>query len=535
MTDHRKTGAMKRRTVLALGPMATLGAFAMPSILRAAPGGTGRYVHANNSAYDTLDPHTVNDVARVATRLNFYDGLYRWVDNPPKQIPWLAKSHEVSAGGMTWTFHLRDDVQFHDGARMTAADVVYSMERMLALKKGAGSLFLPMLEPGQTKAVAEHSVAFTLKEPSAIFGALVGDIYVVNSALVKANEVNGDWGQAWMIDHVAGSGSYTLGRYDPARGFIGERFADHFAGWGDSYFDEIEFRTVLETNTRIQGLMRGDYQGLDGYLAPDQVARLQADPKVQVIEQESMRVFHFAMHNGRAPLNDRNFRLAMVHAFDYDGYISKILNGSVARNPTIVPGNLWGAPDVPGYVYDLDKARKYLEAWKAAHPGQEIRTLKIGTLAGFSETEQAAALLQNGLSQIGVKVEIESSPWPVISTAMQNPDTMPDMVPYWKSTYYADPNNWVGELYASRYAPTRNISAYHDDYVNERLEKALVITDQAERDRLYQEATRKIYDDAAGIWIYNTKWFGPYAADVRNVRFCPVGNGQDMRWAYRGS
>ncbi|MEQ6249426.1 ABC transporter substrate-binding protein [Sulfitobacter sp. HNIBRBA3233] len=515
-----------KRTTLALCASVAL-AFAAPATGFA----QDRYVHANNSAYDTLDPHTVRDVARVASRLNFYDGLYRWVDNPPQLIPWLAKDHTVSEDGLTWTFNLRDDVTFHDGAPLTAQDVVYSFERMLALKRGAGSLFLPMIDPGQTKALDDTTVAFTLKEPSAIFAALVPDILVVNSKLVEENTTDDDMGQAFLNDNVAGSGSYMLKRYDPARGFVGERFAEHFAGWGEKYFDEIEFRTVVETNTRIQGLMRGDYQGLDGYLAPDQVNRLREDENVQILEEESMRVYHIAMHNGRAPLDDRNFRLAMTHAFDYDGYINDIMQGTVARNPTIVPGNLWGAPDVPGYDYDLDKAREYLDAYKAEH-GDEIRTLKIGALAGFAETEQTAALMQNSLSQLGIESEIEASPWPVISSNMQNPDTMPDMVPYWKSTYYADPNNWIGEQYGSRYAPTRNVSDYHNDEVDQMLEKALVITDQAERDALYKEATTQVYNDAAGIWIYNTKWYGPYASNVKNIRFCPVGNGQDMRWAY---
>ena len=50
-----------------------------------------RFVFANTSAYDTLDPHQVFDVGRVAVRLNLYDGLYRWEDNPPQIQPWLAE------------------------------------------------------------------------------------------------------------------------------------------------------------------------------------------------------------------------------------------------------------------------------------------------------------------------------------------------------------------------------------------------------------------------------------------------------------
>lgn len=510
---------MKRFSVV----LAAALAFAAPLPLLA----QNKYVHANNSAYDTLDPHTVGDVARVATRLNMYDGLYRWVDNPPKLIPWLATEHTISEDGLTWTFKLRDDVTFHDGTKMTAKDVVYSMERMLSLKRGAGALFLPVMDNGMTKALDDTTVEFSLKEPSAIFGAMVSDILVVNSELVKANEVDNDWGQKFLINDTAGSGSFKLKRYDPALGFIAERFEDHFAGWGEKYFDEIEFRTVLETNTRIQGLMRGDYHGLDGYLAPDQVQRLQTAKGVTVQEQESMRVFHFAMHNGRAPFDDINFRKAVAHAFDYDGYINAIMQGTVARNPTIVPNNIWGAPDLPGYTYDLEKAKEYL----AKVPGP-IRTIKIGTLAGFAETEQAAALMQNGLSQLGITVEIESAPWPVVNSRMQDPAQMYDMVPYWKSTYYADPNNWIGEQYGTRYAPTRNVSAYSNPEVDALLDEALKITDQSKREELYKKAATLVYEDSAGVWIYNTKWFGPYSDRIDGIRFSPIGNGQDMRWGY---
>ena len=488
----------------------------------------GKYIHANNSAYDTLDPHTVFDVARVATRLNFYDGLYRWVDNPPVLIPWLALSHTVSADGLTWTFKLRDDVKFHDGTLMTADDVVYSMERMLALKRGAAGLFSPVLDPGKSKAVDKSTVEFQLKEPSSIFGSTVSEIQVVNAKLVKQNEKDGDWGQAWLNRNIAGSGSYKLRRYDPALGFIGERNKDHFYGWGPKFFDEIEFRTVLETNTRVLGMIRGDYHGLDGYLTPDQVDRLRASPNVQILEQESMRVFTLAIHNGRSPMNDVNFRKALSYAFDYDGFINDVLKGTVARNPTIIPNNMWGAPkDAKGYTFDLEKAKEHLALVK-----EPLRTLTIGTLAGFSETEQAASLLQNTARKIGIEIKIESSPWPVISTKMQNPETMYDMVPYWKSTYYADPNNWLGELYGSRYAPVRNVSSYKNPEVDKRVERALVSTDPEERKRLNEEGAKIVMEDAGGIFVYNTKWYGPYSAKVGGVRFSPIGNGQEMRWAY---
>ncbi|HME95678.1 MAG TPA: ABC transporter substrate-binding protein, partial [Methylomirabilota bacterium] len=178
-----------------------------------------KFVFANESPYDTLDPHAAFDVGRVAVRLNLYDGLYRWEDNPPKLEPWLAESHTVSPDGLTYTFKLRQGAKFHDGTEITAEDVRYSAERILAMKKGAAALIGGMLAPGATKALDKYTVQFTLAKPAAIFLAVVPEIHVVNSALLKKHEKDGDWGAAWLTNNEAGSGSYQLTRYDPAIGF----------------------------------------------------------------------------------------------------------------------------------------------------------------------------------------------------------------------------------------------------------------------------------------------------------------------------
>src|SRR5262249_9086334 len=74
---------VKRRGFAWLAAIAAAASF----VVTGAAWAQGKYVHANNSGYDNLDPHVVFDVGRAASRINFYDGLLRWVDNPPKQIP----------------------------------------------------------------------------------------------------------------------------------------------------------------------------------------------------------------------------------------------------------------------------------------------------------------------------------------------------------------------------------------------------------------------------------------------------------------
>ena len=487
-----------------------------------------KFIFANSSPYDTLDPHVIYDVGRVASRLNLYDGLLRWLDNPPKLEPWLAESYDISDDGLKYTFVLREGATFHDGSPIEAKDVVYSIERILALKKGAFSLFSKSIAPGSTKALDARTVEFNLNDPSSIFLATVPAIHVVNSDLVKSKEVDGDWGGVWLSKNEAGSGSFELTRYDPAIGFQAKRYADHFMGWGDKYLDEIEFRTVVEINSRVLGLLNGDFHGTDGYLPQDQVKRLAASDNVYVMEQESMRIFYSIIHNGRKPFDDINLRKAISYSFDYDAFIDDILSGSVARNPVPLPNNIWGAPKgVGGYTYDLDKAKEHLAKVK-----KPIPEITLGALAGYGQTEQAAALLQNGLNKIGLKTKIVAEPWSVASKKMRDEQQMYDLLFLWRSTYYADPNNWVGEMYACDQVGARNNSWYCKPEVDKLLMEARVEPDQAKRSANYEKAAKMVMDDAAGVFVYNTKWFGPYNKDVKGVRFSPIGNAQEMRWVY---
>jgi peptide/nickel transport system substrate-binding protein len=513
-----------RRDILKL-----LGSGAVLSVLPAtlAAQTATKFVFATNAPYDTIDPHAVFDASRAGVRFNLYDGLYRYVDNPPKLVPWLAKSHEVSADRLSYVFNLREDAVFHDGKPVTADDVVYSIERILALKKGPAALYIDVLSPGSTKALDARTVQFNLKAPSAIFLATVPDIAVVNSALARRYEVDNDWSEKWLGRNDAGSGSYRLTDFDPTTGWSARRFPNHFVEFGSQPIEEIQFRNVTETNTRVLGLIKGDYHGSDGFMPFDQIERLRRSNEVQIIEEESMRVFLFALNNARPPLTDHHFRRALAYAFDYDGYIQNVMKNSVTRNPGPLPVTMWGSPpDLKGYTFDLKKAEQELK--KVELP---LRPLLINALAGHSETEQAAILFQSTLKKIGIETNIEVSPWPVVANRLATLDTRPDIVPIWKSTFYLDPNNWVGEGYGTRYHGQRSLSYYSNPEFDKRLDRALVSDSHEERRALYEEMTQMVVDDSAGIFVYNTRWHGPYSKRVSGIRFSPVNNGQDLRWA----
>jgi peptide/nickel transport system substrate-binding protein len=509
----RFDGGVGRRGLI--GGAAALAAW--PGATRAQSGKI--FVFANTSQYDTLDPHQSFDVGRVAVRLNMYDSLLRWQDDPPVLKPWLAERYTISGDGLT-----------HDNTVLTAADVVYSVERLLAMGKGAAPLIGQMVAPNTTKAVDARTVVFTLKRPAAIFLSAIPELYIVNAALVRGNAKGDDWGAAWLSSNEAGSGSYALESFDSASGFRVRSVPGHFIAWPPQPLERIEFRAVMDMSTQVLGMIRGDYQGTDGYLPIEQIVRLRRADNVQVLEAESMRLAAIQMNNAKAPFTDVHFRRAVAYAFDYDGMIDGILGGSVTRNPVPIPSNCPGYPaGIKGYSFDLDKARAELALAKTAPD----RVYTIAFSSGQVTLQQQAEVLQSGLRALGIQTELKVMPWAALQPLFRSPETSPDFFSTIISTYYPDPHNWIGEMYSSSSWGTFKSAAY---YKNAEVDRLLALgmssTDPAARWKAYEAAARQVLEDSPGIFIYNTKWLGPYAKSIAGVRFCPIGNGMEMRWAH---
>jgi peptide/nickel transport system substrate-binding protein len=482
-----------------------------------------------------LDPHQIFDVPMQFYSLNAYDNLYRYEGNPPQLKPWLAQSHTVSPDGLTYEFKLRPGVKFHDGSEVTADDVVYSFQRVLTLGKAPAGAFKPVLKPANVTAPDKSTVRFVLDHAYAPFLAAVPIVMVVNPRQVKAHETNNDWGAAWLASNAAGSGAYQLdpSTYRPLERVDLKRFDGHFMGWSDNPKapKEVQILPTRETSTRVLALLKGSVDLTDSYLPTDQVERILKAKGVHIEKNTSMRVFVLRMNNKKPPLDNVNARKCIAHAFNYDGFINEILKGYAVRNPAPMPNNLWGYPkDVAGYDYDLKKAKAFCD--KAKAEGAPIgRPIEIHIQSQLEQTNQAAQLLQSDLAQIGVNLKIISDTWANITTNTAKAESTPDMWVHWVSTYFVDPENWVGQMYDSQFLGTWKASAwYHNPKVDDLLRKARAATEQAERAPLYEEATRLIVADSPDIWVYNTVEIRGVSDRVKNFRFSPVGSGGEMRW-----
>jgi len=482
-----------------------------------------------------LDPHVVYDVPMQLYMLNAYDSLYRYIGNPPVLTPWLAEGYTVSKDGLTWEFKLKPGITFTDGTPITAADVVYSFQRLLKMGKGPSGALTPVLKPENVTQVDALTARFVLDKPYAPFISTMPLVAIVNEKVVKEHEKDGDMGAGWLATHQAGSGSYILddATYKPLENADFHRNVNHFYGWADNPnpVDTVHVPTIQETSTRVLALLHGDIDATDGYLPTDQVERIKNSDNARVQSDESMRIMLIRMNNKKPPFDNVNFRKCVSYAFDYDGFNNVVLGGLVKRNVGPLPQNLWGVPaDVKGYTFDLDKAKKYCDA--ARTEGANIdRKIEIRILSGLDQTTQAAQVMQQGLDELGLNVEVVGDTWANLATSTGTPESTPDMWVHWVSTYFVDPENWIGQMYDSQFHGTWKASSwYTNPKVDELLRKARAVTDQAERAKLYEEADRIIVDDAADVWIYNTVALRGLSNQIEGFKFSPVGSGADFRW-----
>lgn len=479
------------------------------------------------NSFDTMDPHVKQDVSAATFTLNIYDNLLRYQGNPPDIVPWLAESYTVSDDGKTWTFHLRRGVNFHDGNELTAEAVRFSFERLLTLGKAPAAIFKRMgLTPEKVRAIDPYTVEIQLDRSFGPFRETLPIVSIVNPALIKANEQDGDWGEKWLALNAAGSGAFQLVKADPATGFTMQRFPGFWRGWEGQHLDTVEVRVMREQSSRVMALMKGDVHYIETLLGPEQLEKLEKHPRVKVSREESMRMFVIRMHNQREPFTDINVRKAFSHAFNYESFITDVMKGRVARNPVPIPRPLWGYPtEIVGYEYNLDKAKACL----AQAQVKITRPLEVHVQAPLEPTVQAALLLQSDLAKLGIELRIVKSVFTSIVAATKTPESTPDMWIHWISTYFVDPENWIGEMYDSANGGTWKASSwYKNPQVDTLLRTARGLIDREERAQLYTQACHLLLADAPDLWVYNTFEYVPLAKAVQGFKFCLVGSGQEF-------
>lgn len=452
-----------------------------------------------------LDPAKASDYADSILMFNIYDTLVMREQGGSGLIPHLAESWV--ADGNDWIFTLRDDVRFQSGNPLTAADVVFSFNRMKSLGQGLSYLFAVV---STAEEVDARTVRFSLSEPYSPFVASLIRLPIVDSQLVLENlgagdGDMGDWGQAFLSANAAGSGAYGVVAHNPQQETVMAKNEGYFLGVPDKAPDTVRLRYGLEVATVRTLIAQGEHDISSQWLPPE-VLRSISTGGGQLLTEPGAGGFYIKMNTTKAPLDDVNCRLALSKAFDYHAALQIItVDGDVAMGTPstgAIPVGMLGAnPASKTLGRDLDAARAYLDQCQYA---PEDFSLELSWIAEVPIEERFALLMQANFSELGFRSEIIRMPWALFSDQVSNPETTPHVSQLFVNAVTGDPDTLLYGMYHSSAAGTWQSPEYlNDPQVDALLEAARVVATDAERDAVYSALNARLMELAPTIYGYD--------------------------------
>ena len=463
-------------------------------------------VFAGRQAIPVLDPHVRYDWSTRMVQQAVYDALVKYEGDPAEIKPWLAESWETSEDGKTWTFRLVDNARFHNGDPVTAEAVRYSFERGLKLNKGVAWMLKDFLAPEGISVVDDRTVKFELKAPYAPFLSFLPWWFVVNPAQVQANEVNGDYGEAWLTENAAGSGPFRIGRWEPNVLYELESVADYWKGWpqADKRPAGVIYRIIREPSAQRASLQRGEVDIVEG-LTSDDYVQIANMPGIEIQDHKGMTTFGIKFNTQQGPTADLNLRKAIAYAFDYDALI-QIYNGAASLQTSPLPDAMRGhiaVPDIPRK--DMAKAREYLA--RSAYPDGGI-TLPYVHVAGLEEARRIGLVLLENLKELNINVEITPEQWPNMVANGSRVETSPAMTSVYVTPISTDPDAVAYQYHKNSWGQYYAMAFYDNAEVSQKIDQARASTDWDERARLYAEIQTQIVADQPEVFgmLQNRRW-----------------------------
>ncbi|NQX25879.1 ABC transporter substrate-binding protein [Microbacteriaceae bacterium VKM Ac-2854] len=439
----------------------------------------------------SLDPILASDVQTDFTDAAMYDKLVSYDENG-ELSPQISTEWSYSADATSVTLTLRDDVVFHSGTKLTAADVVYTLDRDKRLGIGVSS-FLSSYE--SANAVDDSHVEITLNTPNTTFVGALAKVYVIDSTLVTENAGSDD-GQAWLASNDAGSGVYALTDYTANQTAEFERFDDSWR-FDDARPEAIVYRYITESATLRDELSSGGVDVVTGLTATD-LATFDGKSGFTVNTLPSYLQLYAMMNTQSGALADERVREAISLAYDYQGHVDTILSGNGEVASGVVAPNLACRVDTGTSEQDVDTAKDLL-----AEAGVSNLTLTLAYQSTIPEHQKAATLLQSNLADIGVTLNLQTVTFPEYSSMVTSADTTPDMALLWDFPYYPEIGPMLYRVYDSQFIDQTNYGRYANPEVDQLLEAGIASTDTAAACSDYEQAQELIAADHVGLNISN--------------------------------
>jgi peptide/nickel transport system substrate-binding protein len=431
---------------------------------------------------DQLDPHKTTAYASFQVLENVYDTLVVPNADDSGFVPSLATSWSTSPDQLSWTFHLRGGVTFQDGKALDAADVVWSLDRIID-QNLANAFRLKSID--RVVAVDPSTVRIDLKTPTPYLLAELGGFK--GTAILPA----GIDKRLDLARQTDGTGPFQLAR-QTAAGITLVPFRRYW-GTGPSV-SSVEFRFVSEPTTALVSLQTGEVDWTDN-VPPQQVADLEHDAHVRLGQVPSVDYWYLAPNFARPPFDDPRVRRAIALGVDRPA-IAEAAQPGLAQvlQTAIPPGNAWHSDYAP-YSRDLPQARALLAA--AGHPHL---TMNLMVTTQYPETVQAAEVIAANLHEIGIDVKVDVEQFATWLDRESKGDF---------DTYLL---GWLGNIDPFDFYQAQqtcggvdNFGKYCDHATDDLLNAAATETDPDRRHDLYDQAAHRIVDANSYIYLYSPR------------------------------
>ncbi len=338
---------------------------------------------------------TSQEIPRVVYN-NVYEGLVTF-DRSGAIVPALAESYDLSEDGLTWTFHLRQGVKFHDGSDFDSADVAATFERARDTESGH-------THPEYYSSISEitapdaNTVVFTLSQPSR---GLLYNLARPDSIIYPPEKAE------TQRSAPIGTGPFKFASYTEGSEVVLERNPDYYRS-GVPYLDKAVFKIIGDPNTRFAALQAGDIDMIGVALSPEQYLQLADNPELKGTEGTATTEITVAMNNTRAPFNDIRVRQAINLAIDKD----TIVQGAFFGLGTVIGSHM--SPSEPYYIdlagtypYDPVRAKELLaEAGYA-----DGFTIHFELPEPYNIERRSGEVVAQMLRDVGINVELSVVEW----------------------------------------------------------------------------------------------------------------------------
>lgn len=445
-----------------------------------------------------LDPATITDNESINSCNQIFETLVRFSKDGKDIEPLLATSWEYDESALTWIFHLREGVVFHDGTPFNADAVLFSLMRQkdpshpFAVANAAfwNSSFKQVQEISK---IDDATVAVKLSEPYAPFLSLMAN----NLAMILSPEAMKRLGADGFNLAPVGTGPYRLEEWRKNDQVVFSAFDGY---WGKKPLTKrVIMRSIPDNTARLMALLAGEIDGMDG-ITPDVIKILKEKKagSIKMLSAPGLNVGFMAMNTRKKPFDNPLVRKAIAHAIDKGRVIRETYQGMGSPAKGMLPPTLWGYnASLEEDVFDPALAKKLLA--EAGYPDgfeTELWYMPVPRIY-LPDCKLVAQIVQGDLAKVGIRVKLATYDWGTyVEKAMKWEHQMCFLG---RTADYIDPDAFMhGPLVSGSIF---NFSSWSDKEYDRLVDEARRTVNRKNRIALYEKAQVRVKEQAPLLTI----------------------------------